>query len=186
MMQRKSGLREYVEDIRAKTVSFLHALSLGHCSPGKAIMKMSRQKEGSSHNTLFMVPHIDPTPEETLMSTVYKNYSTLLRNQCDKLRAANPCNAFTRMEYTEGFKAPELGHPVCANDLGSAGVIIKHSFCEDIWDAIQFVANQKWEMTIAAFYSECLDPTRTKPYHELLPVCEYHCDHPTICFQTGR
>lgn len=54
-------------------------------------------------------------------------------------------------------------------------------FCEDLHDAIQFVSgdfkyNQAWIQEKCGNHSQYSD----------LPACEYDCNHPTICIQTGR
>ena len=87
--------------------------------------------------------------------------------------------------HVDGIKMEEGGlsnsrKPICGNADGRKR-IVQHSFCTLLDQALEFVdgrfiIHQKW------IEDQC--DRGAKVYD--LPVCEFDCNHPTICIQTGR
>ena len=86
--------------------------------------------------------------------------------------------------HVDGLKLFEphgKGHvPICRKANGLMPIVF-HSFCYLIRQALEFVdgrfiIHQKW------IEDQC--DRGAKVYD--LPVCEFDCNHPTICIQTGR
>lgn len=80
----------------------------------------------------------------------------------------------------DGLRATEASPPICRNNNGTKEIILR-PFCVDLKSAVDFVSRE-WRYDSDEVAAQChaaVDPV-------VLPVCEYDCNHPTICLQTGR
>lgn len=91
-----------------------------------------------------------------------------------------PCGQWFERQGMDGLRATELDPPICRNNNGKVPIILD-SFCTDLRHAMEFVQGGfKYHRDWAV--EKCHDGADISD----LPVCEYDCDHPTICIQTGR
>jgi len=87
--------------------------------------------------------------------------------------------AFTKQEM-DGLRSLTFDPPICKNNNGGKPVILD-PFCHDLEHAHQFVSTRyRYDPKVV------LDVCQDTGGVSTLPVCEYDCEHPTLCIQTGR
>lgn len=180
----KRGLRDYIAEIKDKTVKYLQSLSVVYCKPGTAIPTVTPY--GKSN--VFIVPNVDTSDEENLPSVELTRFVEKMQNRSYWLRKNNPCNLYIHTLFGQTLRSSEVNGPTCANNDGGK-IVGRQHICVDLWNAIDFVDKHEWKVSTSTIINECGERTtkrNNKDALDILPECEYDCNHPTICVQTGR